>query len=90
LVAAVVPGSPADQAGFRAGDVMTSVDGISFAPQSKTVLDDFMANSYTIGQTVHYTVRRDREIIRLNPPAGQDPCRAARPHGRHAHGGAAS
>ncbi len=66
-VTAVVPGSPADRAGFRAGDVMTSMSGISFAPAHSAVLNDFMANAYTIGKTVRYTVMRKGEIIRLNP-----------------------
>ena len=72
-VTAVVPGSPADQAGFRPGDVLTSMSGITFAPEHKAVRDEFLANAYTVGQTVRYTVRRNQEIVRLNPELAKIP-----------------
>lgn len=66
-VKAVVPGSPADEAGFRPGDVLTSMSGIPFAPEQRAVLDAFKANACTVGKTVRYTARRGTEIVRLNP-----------------------
>ncbi len=66
-VTAVVPGSPADEAGFRAGDVLTSMSGISFAPEQRAVLKEFKANAYKAGKTIRYTAQRGGEIVRLNP-----------------------
>lgn len=66
-VAAVAPDSPADKAGFRVGDVLTSLNGITFAPEQRALLHEFKANAYKIGKTVRYTVRRGAEIVRLNP-----------------------
>lgn len=56
-VAAVKPGSPAAQAGFRAGDVLVAMNGVALTDANKAALKKAKAN-LGVGKQVSYTVRR--------------------------------
>lgn len=65
VVVRVFPESPAAAAGFREGDRLTSLNGITFTPDQSATLGDFMANGFKIGKTVSYTANRDGNIVKL-------------------------
>jgi len=60
-VAAVEPDSPADQAGFAAGDVIVAIDGTD-TPDFEAVRTIVSASE---GQTLDFTVRRGTDELRL-------------------------
>jgi predicted metalloprotease with PDZ domain len=57
-VTAVVPGSPAAQAGFRAGDVLVAYNGIALTDTNKEALMKAKGDC-AVGKAVSYTIRRD-------------------------------
>ncbi len=57
-VASVKPGSPAAEAGFRAGDVLVAMNGVALTDANKDALKKAKA-SLGVGKQVSYTVRRD-------------------------------
>jgi S1-C subfamily serine protease len=61
----VFANSPAEDAGFRQGDIVTSVNGISFLPASRPALQSFMERRFKAGNTLRYTVKRAGEIQHL-------------------------
>lgn len=56
-VAAVTAGSPADNAGFRAGDVLVALNGVDLYAEDKTALKK-AKESLAVGSEVRYTVER--------------------------------
>jgi hypothetical protein len=65
-VARIAVGSPAEKAGFKVGDVLTSVNGISFGPENLPALQSLMTKGMKIGDTVHYTAMREGQIVSLD------------------------
>ncbi|HEX9940875.1 MAG TPA: PDZ domain-containing protein [Thermoanaerobaculia bacterium] len=57
-VASVAQGSPAAQAGFRAGDVLVAFNGIALTEANKDAVKK-AKYSLGVGKQVAYTVRRD-------------------------------
>ena len=57
-VAKVAPGSPAEQAGFRAGDVLVAMNGVAVRSDNKEALKKAKAN-LAVGKQVTYTVARN-------------------------------
>jgi serine protease Do len=78
-VSSVVPGSPAEQAGLKVGDTITTVDGRKVTKGSELVADiaarkpgakvklDFLRNGKTQDTTVTITDRSKLFAARLNP-----------------------
>jgi C-terminal processing protease CtpA/Prc len=66
-VTAVTAGSPAEKAGFKVGDVLTSVNGIGFDAKNAETLQAFMDKGFLPGQSVTYTAKREAQIVPLNP-----------------------
>jgi membrane-associated protease RseP (regulator of RpoE activity) len=62
-VSRVSAGSPAEKAGFKTGDILTSVNGISFATENQAAVQSLMTNGMKIGDTVRYTAMRDGQIV---------------------------
>ncbi len=56
-VTKVVPGSPAEQAGLEAGDVLTAANGLPISASNAEALQQAKA-AWTPGKTVALTVRR--------------------------------
>ena len=54
----VVPNSPAESAGFKAGDVLASFNGVAYKDENKKALKE-ATKAMTPGKTVTYTVVRD-------------------------------
>jgi C-terminal processing protease CtpA/Prc len=57
-VSAVAPGSPAEQAGFRAGDVLVALNGVAMRADNKDALTK-AKSKLGVGKQVTYTVARD-------------------------------
>ena len=57
-VSSVVPGSPAEGAGIRPGDLLYALEGIRLNDTNSEKLAHVKKN-WRPGQTVHYTIRRD-------------------------------
>jgi C-terminal processing protease CtpA/Prc len=60
-VLSVVPGSPAERAGIQGGDVLVSVNGISYA--DKSAMKEMKKTGLGIGQTATYVVKRGGETL---------------------------
>jgi serine protease Do len=71
LVASVEPGSPADKAGAKPGDVITAVDGKT-VDASKDV-QRAIVFSGKVGQKVDLTVWRDGQTVHLAPTTAELP-----------------
>lgn len=56
-VTSVEAGSPAEQAGFRTGDVLVALNGIALTDANKDAVKKVKAN-LGVGKSVSYTVRR--------------------------------
>jgi len=76
LLVAVAPGSPAEQAGLRPGDVIEAVDGRPFT--DTTAFGTYIRSR--LGEEASIVVKRDgvvqpavRALIRPNPPSGEGP-----------------
>jgi len=72
VVKAVVAGSPADKAGFRAGDVLVALNGIEM---NEANADRVKSNwkSLKPGSTANYTVKRSGVTKELSPILGTMP-----------------
>ena len=57
-VASVAPGSPAAQAGFRAGDTLIALNGVALTEANKDAVKKAKAGC-SVGTKVAYTLRRD-------------------------------
>lgn len=57
VVTKVVPGSPAEGAGFAAGDLLLALNGVSFNPDNEAALQA-ARKEWKPGQTVRYTIER--------------------------------
>jgi 2-alkenal reductase len=73
LIRSIEPGSPADQAGIKAGDVITAIDG--------TKLDDEHGLSsvlltHKVGDTIQLAVTRDHQNLNLTATLAQRPASA--------------
>lgn len=73
MINSIAPGSPADQAGLRVGDIVVSIDGISVeSPEGLVSLI-----SERLGQEVLLVIKRGTETLevtvtpRANPPEGE-------------------
>ena len=66
-VTAVTPGSPAEKVGFKVGDVLTSLNGISIEPKNAEALQKMMEDGFAAGQTVTYTAKREAQVVTLSP-----------------------
>lgn len=58
VVKKVVPGSPAEQAGFREGDVLVALQGIRFGDESNKEALKAAKKAMAPGKQVSYTVQR--------------------------------
>jgi len=69
LVQRIVPGSPAEAAGFKVGDEMISVAGVKFAKntEAKCVTCDAVKDKWKPGATIPYVVKRKKKTVKLNP-----------------------
>jgi C-terminal processing protease CtpA/Prc len=60
IIAAVVPGSPAEQAGVRKGDLMVAFNGVALAEGKEAVYEE-MNRSLIPGREITLTVERGAE-----------------------------
>jgi len=64
VVKKAVPGSPAEAAGFRAGDVLVSLNGVAMTADKETLKK--AKGDWSVGQTVAYVVKRGDKEVTLN------------------------
>ena len=64
-VARVVPGSPAEQAGFQVGDVLFALNGIEINEKNESALKT-AKKDWKPGQNVSYTLKRDGRSVNAN------------------------
>ena len=71
----VVPGSPAEAAGFQVGDVLVSLDGLKYADstEEKCAPCQAMKENWVPGRTVHYVVKRGSREVPVDPTLGHIP-----------------
>lgn len=68
----VVDGSPADQAGFKNGDMLLAVNGVEFAEENKEKLGKIQ-ESMKPGKDMTYTVKRGSKKKQIEVTLGQIP-----------------
>jgi len=68
----VVPGSPAEQAGFQVGDVLFALNGIEINDKNETALKT-AKKDWKPGQNVSYTLKRDGKPVNANLTLGVMP-----------------
>lgn len=61
----VIPGSPAEQAGFQVGDVLFALNGIEINDKNETALKA-AKKDWKPGQNVSYTLKRDGKPVSAN------------------------
>jgi carboxyl-terminal processing protease len=66
VVSVVFPDEPADQAGLRAGDVILSVDGVEFGPDTSDA-EAILLIRGPVGTPAHFVVKRGAEILQFDP-----------------------
>jgi len=72
LIAGVLENGPAHRAGFRAGDIIVGIEGLSFTHGREMI--DLVAQTLP-GETLIIEVIRDRRTMRINTVVGQRPLR---------------
>lgn len=73
LVRGVQPGSPADRAGFRAGDILVSIDGVTI--ESGETLGGLLV-PHQVGDVLHCSVKRGDSTLTLTVTLGERPAGA--------------
>ncbi len=75
VIKKVVPGSPAEAAGFEVGDVLVSLDGLRYADSTdeKCVPCEAMKENWVPGRKVHYVVNRAGREVAVDPTLGHLP-----------------
>ena len=65
----VVPGSPAEAAGFQSGDALVAVNGVKFADnaEGKCATCEATKENWTPGRKVHYVISRSGKELALEP-----------------------
>ena len=60
----VTPGGPAEAAGFQAGDVLVSLNGVAMTADKETLKK--AKGEWSVGQTVAYVVKRGDQEVKLD------------------------
>lgn len=88
VVLAVTPGSPAERAGFKVGDVLAALNGVRYTDENKDALYA-MKKSLKPGSTARYTIIRtgsERTLaVKLAPVPDDIRDRWMREHLEHDH-----
>jgi S1-C subfamily serine protease len=72
-VTRVVPGSPAEHAGLKAGDVIESIDGTVLTRETGAKVCHMKAEKAKIGDKVTYGVRRGSETVTVQAELARIP-----------------
>jgi hypothetical protein len=58
-VTRVIPGSPAEKAGFKVGDTLVAVNGIAYGPESMEAIQKLMSDGMKVGDKIAYKIVRE-------------------------------
>jgi predicted metalloprotease with PDZ domain len=74
-ISKVVPGSPAEAAGFQVGDLLVSLEGLKYADstEEKCAPCEAAKENWVPGRKVHYVVSRVGREVALEPTLGHIP-----------------
>jgi len=72
VITKVIDGSPAEKAGFKVGDALVAVNGVSFSEENEKQLND-IKYSMTPGADFTYTVTRKGSKVDLDIELGSIP-----------------
>jgi len=61
-IVALIPESPADRAGIKAGDVILSMNGVTLTKANAPKIEEMKQNGLRIGNRVAYGVMRGKEV----------------------------
>lgn len=65
-VLSVVPGSPAEKAGIKAGDVLVSMNGLTLSTGNEAKLKALHESGFKIGDTVAFGIKRGADTSTVN------------------------
>ncbi len=64
-IRAVLPNSPAEKAGIKAGDLLVSMNGITLSKENEAKIEEAKETGMRIGDTVSFGVKRGKEIATI-------------------------
>ena len=72
-VVRVAIGSPAEKAGFKTGDVLTSINGVNYGKDTEAAIQALMQDGMKIGDAIHYTALREGKLVKLDATLSKIP-----------------
>ena len=65
-VLSVLPGSPAEKAGIKPGDVLVSINGVSFSTENEAKVKAMHESGFKIGDTMAFGIKRGADTSTVN------------------------
>jgi predicted metalloprotease with PDZ domain len=65
-ILSVMPNSPAEKAGVKAGDLLVSINGVTLSKENEAKLKEMHESGWKIGDTVSFGLKRGADISTVN------------------------